>query len=324
MSARIVIVSLFICLIRGLDGVAQQPNDEPQLMEFIASINQKLTKMEHQLTDKDVQIRNLETKLENHMAVNAKYVNDKEKEMQMKNLELDQLRQHVTSLTETLSETVTASRVLANRVSILEQTIIGDESSAESISARNSEVHGFFEVNDDPKQTRIQNDTIFSNMASEEVPSDDVVEDQTSETRQIRVVPSFPLAFHVELTNSMAVSQGTIVKYNNEALDDGDGYKISDGIYTVSETGTYVITWTTLSGFRSYIQTFLVVNGVKRGASFSDAQEIHDVHQASSVVVLRLNQGDHVFIQIGHTTTNTMYSDISYSARPTFSGWKLF
>ncbi|XP_033725760.1 uncharacterized protein LOC117315606 [Pecten maximus] len=172
----------------------------------------------------------------------------------------------------------------------------------------------------------VRKDATFSNSESTEVPSEDSVV-QIRRPSLMRAIPSSSIvAFHSELSNSVGVRTGNIVVYDHETLDEGHAYSPHDGIYTVPVSGIYVIVWETFASFHSYIQTFLVVNGAKRGSSFSDAQEAHDIHLVSSLVVLRLHQGDHVVIQVGRTSeiNATMYGYSGYSARPTFSGWKLF
>ncbi|XP_033725759.1 uncharacterized protein LOC117315605 [Pecten maximus] len=352
MSVRTIFPFLFVCLLSELEAVAPQTRDQSQhLVEAVAAIDQKLTKMERQLIDKDVRIRNLETTLENHIAVHADYVKDTEKEMQMKNLELNRLQQLVTSLTETansfkqtLSETSSESRELASRMSVLEQAIFADGVNAKerdgqsmaSSDIRNEETSDksvrINASNAEPVQMAgpvhkagpVRKDATFSNSESTEVPSEASVV-QIRRPSLMRAVPSSSIvAFHYELSNSVTVRTGSVVVYDHETLDEGHGYSPHNGIYTVPVAGIYVMVWDTFANFRSYIQTFLVVNGTKRGTSFSDAQATHDL--VSSLVVLRLQQGDRVVIQVGRTsdTNATMSSYGSFTAKPTFSGWKLF
>ncbi|XP_060076694.1 uncharacterized protein LOC132556327 [Ylistrum balloti] len=332
MSGRICLLPFLVCLFCKVNGTISQQSDQPeQLMNFVASVDRKFKSMEHILTDKDVRVDQLETALENHMETFSKYVHDKEQEIEMAKNEISNLKQQVMLLTRQLSGTQKGS---PDRLTLWEKNTAGRINDAE-----NSQVHAEITSNDDYGKTStdtislvknatcqgsIQNDRTFPDTMDTGATSDVADENRTGKKRGIRVVPPALQAFHLELTHSLTAGKGNIVKFDDETLDDGDGYNANDGIYTVPKTGTYVITWTTLSGFRSYIQTYLIVNGVRRGASFADAQEIHDVHQATGIVVLRLNQGDHLFIQVGRTTNNTVYSDINYSGRPTFSGWILF
>ncbi|XP_069102538.1 uncharacterized protein [Argopecten irradians] len=286
--ADMLVIVLVLCLCRELEGAVPQQRDQPQQWtEFETSLNQRLATMERQLTDKDVQIRNLETKLESHITVYSKYVTDNEREIQKKNIEINQLKERV--------------RILTQKVNcVSSQDTYNDESVPTSDAVQ---------INSDQ--------TITGSESSER---------KSPRHRQTRVTqPSSVVAFHSELTQEPAVSKGNTVVFNHETLDEGQGYNPVDGIYIVPETGTYVFVWVMFAEFRQHIQTLLMVNGAVRGSSFSDAQEVHDLHQATSVVVLKVNQGDHVFIKVGHTsvTSVTFHYDRNYNGASTFSGWKL-
>lgn len=138
-----------------------------------------------------------------------------------------------------------------------------------------------------------------------------------------RVAPQLPIAFHAYLSSTVTLGSHATVVFDHEALDQGDGYNPSEGIYTVPESGTYVITWTMVCYVNNAFQTLLIVNGATTGMSWADSEEIHDFHQVTGTVVIYLNQGDHLYIRMGQIYHSKIYSSPTYS-QPTFSGWKLY
>ncbi|XP_033762759.1 uncharacterized protein LOC117344205 [Pecten maximus] len=137
-----------------------------------------------------------------------------------------------------------------------------------------------------------------------------------------RVAPSSStVAFHTKMSSAKTLVNGVIMIFDNEILDQGNGYNPRDGIYTVPESGTYVLTWKVLSEKNSYIVTALVVNGEEMGISLTNSEDITDKHQTTEIVVLRLDQGDHVFIRV-KTKAGSVVSDTTYG-KLTFSGWKI-
>ncbi|XP_033727903.1 uncharacterized protein LOC117317270 [Pecten maximus] len=144
--------------------------------------------------------------------------------------------------------------------------------------------------------------------------------------RQYRVAPSqsnkTTVAFHATLSTTTYTADATVV-YGQETLDQGDGYNPGDGIYIVPESGTYVFTWTTICERHGYFQTVLAVNGVVRGSSWTEATDVNDYHQTTAVVILLLNQGDHVFIRMGHHYGHGTIVNDNTLGSSTFSGWKL-
>ncbi|XP_021341353.1 uncharacterized protein LOC110442189 [Mizuhopecten yessoensis] len=167
-------------------------------------------------------------------------------------------------------------------------------------------------------------DVIIKSIPNEALRSDEEqgVDNRGSGRKRVAPYPVSNVAFHAEMTVTGTVVKGSPLVYNHEVLDHGDGYSATDGMYLVPESGTYVITWTTVT-YHDFAQTFLIVNGERRGSSMTDSHAVTDVHQATMIVVLTLNEGDHVSIRVGtlgHGTIHT--SDIN--SKPTFSGWKLY
>ncbi|XP_069114758.1 uncharacterized protein [Argopecten irradians] len=170
----------------------------------------------------------------------------------------------------------------------------------------------------------VDGDRNFKHMSDER----DQVEEKEMEilpSPQKRVAPSVKPAvtFHVYLSSNKVVTNNNVVIYDHEALDQGDGYSPGVGLYTVPESGTYVLTWTTLSYTHTMFQTLLVVNGSVSGVSWTDSEDITDIHQTSATVVVCLDQGDNVFIRMGPTYGHGTIISNGGFGYSTFSGWKL-
>ncbi|XP_033754237.1 uncharacterized protein LOC117337377 [Pecten maximus] len=151
--------------------------------------------------------------------------------------------------------------------------------------------------------------------------------DEFSTSRQNRVaVPmSAKAAFHTAISGNKGFKTGAVVVFDHETLDHGSGYNPSDGLYTVPESGTYVLTWTIISNTHEEFNTLLIVNGAVMGASFSDTSGVGDYHTSSATVVLTLNEDDHVFIRMGITALESGYiiSTANRYGLCTFSGWNI-
>ncbi|XP_060067059.1 uncharacterized protein LOC132547308 [Ylistrum balloti] len=145
---------------------------------------------------------------------------------------------------------------------------------------------------------------------------------QQREEKEIGVAPSEVVAFHTKMSASKTLSSGEIIVYDEETLDQGNGYNPREGIYTVPVSGTYVITWKLLSRIHTVIVTSLVVNGEVMGSSDTDSEDITDIHQSTAIVVLPLVEGDHVLIRVSGMYHGGVVSD-SQHGKATFSGWKI-
>ncbi|XP_033755668.1 uncharacterized protein LOC117338423 [Pecten maximus] len=131
------------------------------------------------------------------------------------------------------------------------------------------------------------------------------------------------IAFHVFLSSDKWVVNDDVVVFDEVALDHGYGYKPRLGIYVAPESGTYVITWTMLCYGQELFRTLLVLNGSVKGSSWTDSILTKDIQQTAALVVLSMNQGDHLFIRMGPIFGNGTILSRNDVAMSTFSGWKL-
>ncbi|XP_060607025.1 uncharacterized protein LOC132759293 isoform X2 [Ruditapes philippinarum] len=90
------------------------------------------------------------------------------------------------------------------------------------------------------------------------------------------------------------------VVYNQILLNDGGAYSDKTGIFRVSVSGVYLLSWSVtarkLQGEHAYdVWVKLVVNGVHQTGAVAESRDDADDNQGSKAVVLHLNQGDEVW-----------------------------
>ncbi|XP_033762216.1 uncharacterized protein LOC117343810 [Pecten maximus] len=243
-------------------------------------------------------------------------------EMKKKNSEILQLRQDMGTLKQTTD--MYKSEFKERNVEKVEYNV-NKKSKAELARPERYEVITILkEVN----ITEEENGNNNKYKGQKSMDDDDRVNNRNKYTRQIRsrhkrVVSTPPIAFHTKMSSSKTMLTGNTLIYDEETLDQGNGYNPRDGIYTVPVSGTYVFAWKVLSKTHTIIITSLVVNGEVMGSSDSDSEDITDYHQSTAMVVVPLIQGDHVFIRITRINSNGGLVSDNGHGKATFLGWKL-
>ncbi|XP_033745364.1 EMILIN-2-like [Pecten maximus] len=302
--------------------------------DFVSIVCRKIEGMERLLAEKDERIDQMELNMASQMT------------------EIKKLKLGMTSLEQASTLKDKLVDKLSKRILDLENIVTDSKSRKHFTSPhlRNEKNSAHFELEHTldstpgssivkiatPEQTSKtsmnQNTSVIPNQADE----DDTSEKYQKESRDLsisnfsrfkpkRVAPNIRIttAFHAVMSSSKAVTPNEALVFDQETLDQGEGYNPGTGLYTVPESGTYVLTWTIVCNPHNAIQTVLVVNGAIRGSSWTDSQEINDYHQTSALVVLTLNEGDHIYIRMGHTYGKGTVVSSGTLGRPTFSGWKL-
>ncbi|XP_060078519.1 uncharacterized protein LOC132558017 [Ylistrum balloti] len=330
------------------------PGFQPQHQhDFVDFVYQKFESMERQMAEKDERIDQLELKIASHETailqkdviierlirrVSVLETIESSKPFIEKNKNADDPESHLDFSTPN-ANILNDNRSPRNNTAIL-QKIFGPATSEnkpqdtqfqsppcsacneekEVSSKRNSIAPSSRQTVGHQEQPTKRNDIL------KRTDDDDEEVSTISSSRQNRVPTMRAVAFHTALsTFKTAFKTDAAVIFDHEALDNGNGYSPTEGIYIVPQSGTYVLTWTILADARQEFDTFLIVNGDVRGSSFSDTSENGDYYQSTAVVVIFLNEGDHVFIRMGYTTVavGTIVSTDNHYGVSTFSGWKL-
>ncbi|XP_060560092.1 GATA zinc finger domain-containing protein 14-like [Ruditapes philippinarum] len=149
---------------------------------------------------------------------------------------------------------------------------------------------------------------------------------ETPERRRNLVSPrqSFGgIAFSVYLDHDATISQHETVKFNKIITNDGGGYSAQTGVFTCSEGGVYMFTFSI--GQRDqdhYMWAELMVNSMNMIDAVVDTYHPSQDLQGGNTVIVRLKQGDRVWIDATH---NGSHLEGSGSLRlTTFSGLFLY
>ncbi|XP_069114652.1 uncharacterized protein [Argopecten irradians] len=260
--------------------------------ELRRGMDQVKVKLESHINEKDDKIRELEAKLD--------------AEIKKRKSEISGLTEKMTNMMETLKECSYQSY---------------GEDDGDGIAARKDDVLEPRGLDNITGRHTVASKGNQDNMVKSHL------ESNHSKGRIVRrfkrvATSSSTVAFHTELTTAKTLVNGVIMIFNNKLLDQGNGYNPQDGIYTVPVSGTYVITWKVISEINTFIYTALIVNGVEKGHSLTNSEDITDKHQSTAIVVLRLEEGDHLFIRVTKTNTGNVVSSTLHGY-PTLSGWKI-
>lgn len=134
-------------------------------------------------------------------------------------------------------------------------------------------------------------------------------------------------AFHLTLRDYshgdfVVVPNGNHVIFQKNHLDISKSYNSQTGVYTVTTSGVYVLTWTVAMAGPFQCDTHLMVNDSYKGDIVTFGSSPGPSNDASTgVVVTSLLTGDQVYIKQFGSTTCTMRHDIF--RQTSFSGWFL-
>ena len=126
------------------------------------------------------------------------------------------------------------------------------------------------------------------------------------------------VAFDVRLKNHIAnlATNGRVV-FGPVDLNEGNGYDPSTGIFTAPTKGIYVFDWTTKTQKGKYANTSLVVNGKFKSWNHCDDSASKTYLSCSKMTVVKLKQGEKVWIGVFGGPANI------YTKYTSFSGYKL-
>lgn len=126
------------------------------------------------------------------------------------------------------------------------------------------------------------------------------------------------VAFDVRLKNHKRnLATKARVVFETVDLNEGLGYDASTGVFTAPSGGIYVFDWTILAWQGQFAFTSLVVNDQYKSWSYCDDRGSKTWLPCSKMTLVKLKQGDKVWIGVFNEPTNM---NNKYTS---FSGYKL-
>lgn len=132
------------------------------------------------------------------------------------------------------------------------------------------------------------------------------------------------IAFSAYLTHTIPVlSPGHIVKCDRILLNDGNGYNIFTGVFTVPISGVYLLTFTLDNKDqprRTHVKLVVDDREIVAAMVFPTAS---GEDMGGNIAITRLNQGESLWLESFHNDSGGLVSDIIYRY-VTFSGVRLY
>lgn len=133
-----------------------------------------------------------------------------------------------------------------------------------------------------------------------------------------------PVAFYAYIDYQgafLTLSSHTTLVFDSIKINDGNGYNISDGIFTARRTGVYAFHWSVTIYNDSWASVELVVNETPIGCVAAETQVVKKWGRGSGLVITNINNGDRVFLRMQENGLGSIR--ISDRGRTSFSGWLL-
>ncbi|CAG2215510.1 C1QL [Mytilus edulis] len=148
--------------------------------------------------------------------------------------------------------------------------------------------------------------------------------DNYRKRRRLNTDPVNTVAFYAYMsTHEANPGRHQTLIFDDVRTNLGSSYSKHTGVFSTTEHGTYVFTWTITSDINSYIFSEIVINSVPFGSIVTESEEVRDDHSATGIVVAELNHGDVVYIRTNPNASikGKILSDSL--RRSSFSGWKI-
>ncbi|XP_048751051.2 uncharacterized protein LOC125662753 [Ostrea edulis] len=228
---------------------------------------------------------------------------------------------HVETMTDNVARLIEENEHLKIRVNLLEQMVRGPNDEGPIVTG------GMVNMDRTRKQeSGIIRTTDMSGVQDEEGGTKESYH-RIQQNRK-RIVPSMSsptdlVAFHAYLSkeNLGPLPAHHILKFDSVSINKGHGYNAYDGIFVAPTSGTYVFTWSIMSDGHGNVFSQLMKNSDIVGSRFADSSTSSEWDFSTGIVVVDVNQGDHVYVRLGEASVGNVLSFI-YS-RTTFSGWLL-
>ena len=142
--------------------------------------------------------------------------------------------------------------------------------------------------------------------------------------RQQRALSSEHIAFSAYLGSTTDhYMTGHVVKCDQVLLNDGQAYNTYTGIFTVPETGVYLLTFSITTDLLDHWMTVqMIVNNRMIVEASIDTKYVQHSEMGGNTVIVRLNQGESVWLQISDSSNGKLFGGTRRDT--TFSGVLLY
>ncbi|KAK3590482.1 hypothetical protein CHS0354_015649 [Potamilus streckersoni] len=180
----------------------------------------------------------------------------------------------------------------------------------------------------DWRETNPNADFVHENMTSTPiVKNENKVKAVSSPSRGIRrdVIPKH-VAFTAYLDHSISgIVSGMIIRLPATLLNDGNAYNIHTGVFTVPFDGTYLFTFSIVRLNEDQIVAKLVVDNTGTVDAIADPEKYGFEHQGTNAAILRLQQGQSVWLEAYHVNAaDGIIFDLPNERFSTFAGVLLY
>ena len=143
---------------------------------------------------------------------------------------------------------------------------------------------------------------------------------------QPRAIAGTGVAFSAYIGNAHIRNHlvaGHTLKCDQVIFNDGNHYNAFTGIFTVPRTAVYLLTYSVATAFQNkYLWVKLVVDNRMIVLSGTDAQYNDHTENGGNTAILRLNQGQSVWLEVAKCANNAEVWMVDHTT--TFSGVLLY
>ena len=238
---------------------------------------------------------------------------------------ITRLENVVQKQTEKVAELLGVTKLQSNKLTLMENVIEKQEKKiSELVNKRNSE--------NPLEKGNIDNDKDLTHITgSKTISSTKLFKKQglavPNIVRESRISPSTNVAFSAYLDhNLLHLTSGYLIKCNKALLNVGNVYNTITGLFTVPQTGVYLLTFTiNTRGGATAARTFvkLVSNNRNIIDAVSNLPAYGDDQMGGNTAIVQLSAGESVWLEVFATTTGELQSDETFRY-VSFSGVLLF
>ena len=295
-------------------AMLKQEKDIKSLNESFSKQEQEIKTLNQAVTQLHVTNKNYERKVETL----SSELSTMSKTMMVKDKEIDRIENELAKMEKVIEKCERAEYVK-------DKLAIKGKSCDEKLITRNGSGHKFLSTLTDKNknhQAREKSTGEFTQDEKETTSSAKNLSVRRTTGTTSRAVGS-GIAFSAYVSKLIPhLVAGHVIKCDHVIFNDGNNYNPLTGIFTVSEPGVYLLTFTIATdALAHWIWVKLVVDNREILKVATDAQYDVHVEMGSNTAILRLNQGESVWIEVAKSNDSSLWA---VTPTTTFSGVLLY